>query len=122
MSRPVLLDTEDLLRIVARLGVVVRDAGLIAAAAARPMASAFGDAVYVYLDEKAAAVMESLVRSHPLVDGNKRVGWLALVITLDLNGVRVEAPDDEAVALTLAVASGEAGMDEIVAALRRWRA
>ncbi len=122
MSRPVLLDTEDLLRIVARLGVVVRDAGLIAAAAARPMASAFGDAVYVHLDEKAAAVMESLVRSHPLVDGNKRVGWLALVITLDLNGVRVEAPDDEAVALTLAVASGEAGMDEIVAALRRWRA
>lgn len=50
------------------------------------------------------------------------MGWLALVITLDLNGVRVEAPDDEAVALTLAVASGEAGMDEIVAALRRWRA
>ncbi len=122
MSRPVLLDTEDLLRIAARLGLVVRDAGLIAAAAARPMASAFGDDVYAHLDEKAAAVMESLVRSHPLVDGNKRVGWLALVITLDLNGVRVEAPDDDAVALTLAVASGEAGMDEIVATLRRWRA
>ncbi len=122
MSRPVLLDTEDLLRIVERLGLVVRDAGLIAAAAARPMASAFGDDVYAHLDVKAAAVMESLVRSHPLVDGNKRVGWLALVITLDLNGVRVEAPDDEVVALTLAVASGEAGMDEIVATLRRWRA
>ncbi len=120
MSRSVLLDTEDLLRIAARLGLVVRDAGLIAAAAARPMASAFGDDVYVHLDEKAAAGMESLVRSHPLVDGNKRVGWLALVIALDLNGVRVEAADDEAVALTLAVASGEAGMDEIVVALRRW--
>lgn len=121
MSEVVLLDTEDLLRIAQRLGLPVRDVGLLAAAAARPRASAFGEDAYRDLESKAAAVMESVVRSHPLVDGNKRLGWLALVLTVDLNGVKLDAPDDEAVALTVDVAAGAAALPGIVAAVRRWR-
>lgn len=120
MSEVVLLDTEDLLRIAQRLGLPVRDVGLLAAAAARPRASAFGVDAYSDLESKAAALMESVVRSHPLVDGNKRLGWLALVITLDLNGVRLDVPDDEAVALTVDVAAGDAALPDIVEAVRRW--
>lgn len=120
MSEVVLLDTEDLLRIAQRLGLPVRDVGLLAAAAARPRASAFGVDAYSDLESKAAALMESVVRSHPLVDGNKRLGWLALVITLDLNGVRLDVPDDEAVALTVDVAAGDAALADIVEAVRRW--
>lgn len=120
MSEVVLLDTEDLLRIAQRLGLPVRDVGLLAAAAARPRASAFGVDAYSDLESKAAALMESVVRSHPLVDGNKRLGWLALVITLDLNGVRRDVPDDEAVALTVDVAAGDAALPDIVEAVRRW--
>ncbi len=120
MTRSILLGTEDLLRMAEHLGLAVRDVGLLAAAAARPTASAFGGDAYPGLAEKAAALMESLVRSHPLVDGNKRLGWLALVITLDLNGVRLDVPDGEAVALTIGIAAGTAGLPEIVAALGRW--
>lgn len=102
------------------MGLAVRDTGLLAAAAARPRASAFGDEAYPGLVPKAAAVMESIVWSHPLVDGNTRLGWVALVLTLDLNGVRLDAPDDEAVELTIAVAAGEAGLGEITSAVERW--
>ena len=102
------------------MGLAVRDTGLLAAAAARPRASAFGDEAYPGLVPKAAAVMESIVWSHPLVDGNTRLGWVALVLTLDLNGVRLDAPDDEAVELTIAVAAGEAGLEEITSAVERW--
>ena len=118
--QPRLLDVEDLLRIADRLGLPVRDTGLLAGAAARPAASAFGQDAYPTLEQKAAAVMESIVRSHPLVDGNTRLGWLALVITLDMNGVRLEAPDDEAVDLTIRVAAGLAGLAEVVAAIEDW--
>ena len=120
MSAPILLGHEDLLRIVDRLGLVVRDTGLLAAAAARPRASAFGEEAYPGIVAKGAALMESIVRSHPLVDGNKRLGWLSLVITLDLNGLRVDAPDDEAVGLTVAVAAGSAGLGDIAEAVVGW--
>lgn len=63
----------------------------------RPLAmtSLWGREAYPTLDEKAAVLLESLVRNRSLVDGNKRLGWLATVVFLDINGVWVEAPDDE---------------------------
>jgi death-on-curing protein len=115
-----LLSGDDLHRIADRMGLVVRDAGLLAAAAARPAATVFGADAYAGLHAKAAAVMESIIRSHPLVDGNKRLAWVALVVTHDINGVHIDVDDDEAFALTMAVAAGEAGLDDITAALDRW--
>ena len=102
------------------MGLEVRDTGLLAAAAARPRASALGEEAYPGLVTKAAALMDSIVRSHPLVDGNKRLGWVALVLMLDLNGVRLDAPDDEAVELTIDVAASNAGLEDITAAVERW--
>jgi death-on-curing protein len=101
-----LLTVEDLLLICERLGLVVRDVGLLASAAARPATTVFGEDAYIDLPAKAAAIMHSIVAHHPLVDGNKRLGWVALVLTLDINGHRLEVPDDEAVDITVAVAAG----------------
>lgn len=101
-----LLTVEDLLLICERLGLVVRDVGLLASAAARPATTVFGEDAYTDLPAKAAAIMHSIVAHHPLVDGNKRLGWVALVLTLDINGHRLEVPDDEAVDITVAVAAG----------------
>lgn len=102
-----LLDLESLLRLTEMLGAgPLRDAGLLAAAAALPSTTVFGDEAYPGLYAKAAALMHSIVRNHPLVDGNKRLGWLACVVTLDLNGVDVTLSDDEAFDLVIAVASG----------------
>lgn len=100
---------------------VVRDAGLLAAALARPPASPFGEAAYPTLADQAAALLHSLVTSHPLLDGNKRVGLAAALLLLALNGVRLTATDDELFTMTMAVASGElCDVPEIAARLRGW--
>lgn len=115
------LTTEDLLSLSHDLGVgPTRDLGLLASAAHRPTTTLWGRPAYASVHEQAAALLESLVRNHPLVDGNKRLGWLAFVVFLGLNDVEVDAPDDDAYDLVIAVAEGSAGVAEIVAALERW--
>lgn len=73
------------------------------------------------LDTKAAVLLESLVRNHGLVDGNKRLGWLATVVFYGLNGVNLDAADDPAFELVMAVASGRIDATEIAATLAAWR-
>jgi death-on-curing protein len=113
------LDVEDLLRLVARLGVgPVRDVGLLDSAAARPRSSAFGEDAYSTLALKAAALLHSVTINHALVDGNKRLGWLATAVFVDLNGERLELPADEAFTLVWEVASGLDDVEEIARRLR----
>ena len=101
------LDVEDLLRLTRVLGAgPVRDLGLLDAAANRPRASAFGEDAYPTTEMKAAALLHSVVSSHPLVDGNKRLGWLACVVYLDLAGLRPGLDDEEAFQLVMTVAEG----------------
>lgn len=114
MSRLEFLDLEDLLGLVRALNTgPVRDIGLLDSAAGRPRASAFGEEAYPSIALKAAALLHSLARSHPLVDGNKRLAWLATVVFLDLNGHTTGLDDDAAFALVVAVATGELQADEI---------
>ncbi len=115
------LTLEDLLTLCADLGVgPIRDLGLLDAAAHRPQAGLFGRRAYPDLDTQAAVLLESIVGNHALVDGNKRLGWLATVVFFGLNDVTLEAPDDDAYVLVLAVARSETSLDDIVAALRSW--
>ncbi len=116
------LSLDDLLAIAQMLGVpTVRDIGLLDAAAHRPQATALGEDAYPDLDTKGAALLESLVRNHALVDGNTRLGWTAVVVYYRLNGYRIVAPEDDAYDLVIAVASGRAGLDVIADALAHWR-
>lgn len=108
------LTLEDLLGLVRRLDVgPVRDLGLIDAAVARPQSSAFGEDAYPTVKLKAAALLHSIVTNHALVDGNKRLGWLATTVFLDLNGEAVDLDDDDAFRLVLDVAEGRIGVEEI---------
>ena len=71
------LTLEDLLSLIDDLQVgPLTDLGLLDSAAHRPMATLWGRDAYLTLDQKAAALLESLLRNHPLADGNKRLGWL----------------------------------------------
>ncbi|MFC6237826.1 type II toxin-antitoxin system death-on-curing family toxin [Longivirga aurantiaca] len=118
-----LLTTEDLVAIATRIGrgdPQVRDLGLLESAAARPGTSVFGDDAYPDIETKAAALLESLVRNHALIDGNKRLGWLALVLFLALNGHRLDVDDDEAYDLVIGVAEGRHEIASIVGVLRGW--
>lgn len=117
----VYLSLEDLLALAADLGVgPVRDVGLLDAAAHRPRAVLYGQPVYADLDTKAAVLLESIVRNHALVDGNERLGWLATVVFFGLNDVALDAPDDDAYELVMAVARSEPSVDDVVAALSAW--
>ena len=117
------LDLEDLLHL-ADLAVggqaLVRDLGLISSAAARP-SSGFGDfEAYPTVHEKAAALLHSLVRNHALVDGNKRLGWVATVVFYRINGWNLEAPDDEGYEAVIAVAEGRMDVPEVAPVLAGW--
>ena len=120
MSEVEYLDLEDLLGMVRALGIgPVRDVGLLDSAAARPRASAFGEDAYETIDLKAAALLHSLARNHALVDGNKRLAWLGVVVFLDLNNREVPLSDDEAFGLVIDVASGTTSdLDEMAARVR----
>lgn len=117
------LDTEDLLELARRLlgePLPVRDVGLLGAAAARPQASAFGKDAYPDVWSKAGALLHSIVNNHPLIDGNKRLGWLAASVFLELNDASVRATaNDDVYELVMAVAAGALSVDDIAAALRR---
>lgn len=108
------LTLEDLLGLVRRLGTgPVRDVGLLDAAVIRPRSSAFGEDAYPTLQLKAAALLDSIVSNHALVDGNKRLGWLATAVFLDINGETVELDDDGAFDLVLEVAEGHLDVEGI---------
>ena len=115
------LTVEDLLALVEDLGVgPVRDVGLLDSAAHRPGSVLYGHQVYADLDRQAAALLDSLVGNHALVDGNKRLGWLAVVVLYGLNDVDLDAPDDPAYELVMSVARREPSIDEIAATLAGW--
>ncbi len=87
---------------------VVRDPGLLAAAAARPSTVVFGEVAYPTLFGKAAALLFSVCQNHTLIDGNKRLAWAAAVTFLALNGPPVPDIDvDAAEAFMLSVAEGK---------------
>ena len=115
------LTIEDVLALIADLEVgPVRDLGLLESAVVRPRTSLWGSEAYPSLTMKAAALLESLVRNRSLVDGNKRIGWLATIVFLDINEVWIEAPDDDAYNLVMAVASGQADITQIADAFKSW--
>lgn len=97
----------------------LRDPGLLVSAVEQPRASFGGTRLHPDIFEMAAAYLFHLVRNHPFVDGNKRVGAASAIVFLDLNGVPLASDEDGLVEVTVAVASGAAGKLEIVEFLRR---
>ena len=123
MTGPVeFLDLEDLVALAARpLGdpPPIRDIGLLSAAASRPRTRAFGEDAYPDLWTKAAALLQSIVKHHPLVDGNKRLGWLATAVFLELNGFNASRiSNDDVYDLVIEVAAASPSVDDIARRLR----
>ncbi|MGP3913118.1 type II toxin-antitoxin system death-on-curing family toxin [Nonomuraea sp. 10N515B] len=99
--------------------LAVRDLGLLDSAVHRPTTAMFGHEAYPDLMTKAAALLQSLAVNHPLIDGNKRLSWLATDVFLRFNGVVLDTDDDSAYDLVIAVASGKlTEVDEIADVLR----
>jgi death-on-curing protein len=113
------LNLEDLLGLVRVLQAgPVRDLGLLEGCVGRPRSSAFGVDAYPDVRSKAAALLHSIARTHPLVDGNKRLAWLSAVVFLDINGWTVELNDNEAFDLVMDVAAHDYEVVDLAPRLR----
>lgn len=117
-DRPVeYLDLDDLVDLAERLfgsTPPIRDVGLLGSAVARPQTTAFGVDAYPDLWAKAGALLLSIVKNHALVDGNKRLGWLATAVFLDINGIDVSvASNDDVYELVMDVAAGSHTIAEV---------
>ena len=96
----------------------VRDDGLVESAIARPR-NRWGYAQgEVDLPGLAAAYAYGLTKNHGYVDGNKRVGFMAAYVFLDVNGLEIDAPEPEVVELIEGVAKGEVSEEELAGWLR----
>ena len=99
----------------------VRDYGLLESALGRPQATVFGQDAYPTLDLKAAAMLQSLLSNHALVDGNKRLGWVAMRLFYRYNFCDLRAPEDRAFDLVMSIADGsETDVEKIAATLSPW--
>lgn len=91
----------------------VRDVGLLASATMRPQATFDGEYLYPDLFTKAAALMHSIIRNHPFMDGNKRTGIAAAGIFLRLNNHRLTATNQELETFTFHVTVSRPDISEI---------
>ena len=100
--------------------------GLLGSAVARPQTSIGGDDAYPTIWLKAAALLQSIVDNHALIDGNKRLGWLAAAVFLEINDASVAAAsNDDVYDLVMAIAAGAStteGIAEKLQQLHRRRA
>ncbi|HEY8931195.1 MAG TPA: type II toxin-antitoxin system death-on-curing family toxin [Mucilaginibacter sp.] len=91
----------------------IRDEGSLLAALARPYASFDQQDLYPTPIEKASAIFESLIINHPFIDGNKRIAFLLLRMTLLDYDVDVLATEDEKYDMTIAASIGTIRFDDI---------
>ena len=94
--------------------VGVRDEALLESAIENIFATFDGRELYPTKEEKAARLGFALISNHAFVDGNKRIGMYIMLSFLEINGIRVDATNEEVAELGLAVASGSAGYEEIL--------
>jgi death-on-curing protein len=93
---------------------------LLDSAAHRPQSSMMGQDAYPSLHEKAAVLLESIVRNHPLIDGNKRLGWMGVFVFYGVNGFDLDAPEDDAYDLVIGVSTGSVAYAGAAAKLAEW--
>ena len=91
----------------------VRDLGMLLSTIGRPQASFDDQDLYLDLFSKAAALMESLIRNHPFIDGNKRTGVTAAGLFLRRNGYRLTATNVDLVAITIKIAQSQSNLEEL---------
>lgn len=98
----------------------LRDLGLLESAVARPKASFGGEDLYPTIFLKAGALVHSLLRNHPFIDGNKRTSMYSAMTFLELNGYKFIAKQKEVVDFALKVENEKLPVEEIAAWLKNY--
>ena len=85
----------------------LRDEGMLDSALNAPFQTFGGEDVYPSLQKKAARLCFGLVKNHPFVDGNKRIGAHVMLVFLALNGIELQHSQTELSDVILQLAAGE---------------
>lgn len=96
----------------------IKDHALLDSAVHRPEQSLFGEDAYPSLFDKAAALLESLVKNHCFHNGNKRTAYLAVKSFLMLNEYHLKLERLYAVEFIVDIAKGDCTFEQIAAILR----
>ena len=91
----------------------IRDLGLLESSVNRIYQTFEGKELYPSPIEKAAAIFESLINTHPFVDGNKRIAYVMLRSILLNNKLDIDASANEKYSFVISAASGELNFTEI---------
>ena len=85
----------------------IRDEGLLDSAINAPFQTFGGDELYPSLLEKASRLGYGLIKNHPFVDGNKRIGTHAMIVFLAVNHIELQYEDADLIQLILGIAAGK---------------
>ncbi len=91
----------------------IRDIRLIESAVGRPQATYDGEELYMTLFDKAAALLQSLLKNHPFIDGNKRTVLTAAGLFLEINGWKLKNQHKEEVQFAIQVDNQRLSIEEI---------
>lgn len=97
----------------------LRDEGLLDSALAAPFQAFGGEEMLVTLQQKAARLGFGLVKNHPFVDGNKRIGAHAMLMFLAMNGIELAYTQSDLSDMILKVAAGAVGLEGLVDWIRK---
>ena len=97
----------------------LRDEGLLQSALYSPLATFGGEDLYLDFFTKVAVLLHKIAQNHPFVDGNKRTAFVVGITTLELNGYRFDAEQEEVVNFMLEVAQGKVDIIRIEAWIRK---
>jgi len=92
----------------------VRDINVLLSALNRPFATFDGEELHKTINEKAAALIESLVKNHAFIDGIKRTGYVIMRLFMMQNGFDINASYTEKYDFVIDIASGKSEIHEIV--------
>ena len=84
----------------------IRDEGLLESALNAPFQTFDGEYIYKTIKSKAAKLGYFLIKNHPFIDGNKRIGILVMMTFLEINGIEIDCTDEELIILGLGLADG----------------
>lgn len=112
------IHTDQITRYGGALGI--RDMDLLKSALGIPQATYGGEFLHGDIVEMAAGYLFHIVKNHPFVDGNKRVGAVAALVFLELNGFDFQALENDFAEMVLAVARGEMNKSQVAVFIRNW--
>lgn len=92
----------------------IKDEGLLDSALNAPFQTFDGEYIYKTIKAKAAKLGYFLVKNHPFIDGNKRIGVLVMITFLEINGIEIICTDEELITLGLSLADGSIDDEDLL--------